>query len=124
MAAVTLALRSPRPSGDRRRRHRCIPHHPRRGPRLSAQLPLSFWLSRGMDGPSPVSALLHSATMVAAGAPAAASDPVARVSGWAQPLVSWVGAATAVALGLVAVAQTDLKQLLAASTCSWPLGPG
>lgn len=83
----------------------------------SAQLPLSFWLSRAMEGPSPVSALLHSATMVAAGAYLLLRlQPLLAVSGWAQPLVAWVGVATAVVLGLVAVAQTDLKQLLAAST--------
>ncbi len=83
----------------------------------SAQLPLSFWLSRAMEGPSPVSALLHSATMVAAGAYLLLRlQPLLAVSGWAQPLVAWVGTATAVVLGLVAVAQTDLKQLLAAST--------
>ncbi len=83
----------------------------------SAQLPLSFWLSRAMEGPSPVSALLHSATMVAAGAYLLLRlQPLLAVSGWAQPVVAWVGVATAVVLGLVAVAQTDLKQLLAAST--------
>ena len=83
----------------------------------SAQLPLSFWLSRAMEGPSPVSALLHSATMVAAGAYLLLRvQPLLAASGWAAPLVAWVGAATAVVLGLVAVAQTDLKQLLAAST--------
>jgi len=83
----------------------------------SAQLPLSCWLSRAMAGPSPVSALLHSAAMVAAGAYLLLRvAPLLAGSGWAQPLVAWLGAATAVVLGLVAVAQTDLKQLLAAST--------
>lgn len=83
----------------------------------SAQLPFSFWLSRAMAGPSPVSALLHSATMVAAGAYLLLRvQPLLAASGWAATLVAWVGAATAVALGLVAVAQVDLKQLLAAST--------
>jgi len=85
----------------------------------SAQLPFSFWLSRAMDGPSPVSALLHSATMVAAGGYLLLRvEPLLSGSGWAGPLVAWVGAATVVLLGLVALAQTDLKQLLAASTCS------
>ncbi|GAB1511564.1 proton-conducting transporter transmembrane domain-containing protein [Actinophytocola sp. KF-1] len=85
----------------------------------SAQLPFSFWLSRAMDGPSPVSALLHSATMVAAGgylllrlAPLLAATP------WAALVVAWAGAATAVLLGAVAVVQDDLKQVLAASTCA------
>jgi NADH-quinone oxidoreductase subunit L len=85
----------------------------------SAQLPFSFWLSRAMAGPSPVSALLHSATMVAAGAYLLLRlVPVLEASGWAGPLVAWTGAATALLLGAVAVAQTDLKQLLAASTCA------
>jgi NADH-quinone oxidoreductase subunit L len=85
----------------------------------SAQLPLSFWLSQAMRGPSPVSALLHSATMVAAGAYLLLRlVPLLEPTGWAGPLVAWVGAATALLLGLVAVAQSDLKQLLAASTCA------
>lgn len=85
----------------------------------SAQLPFSFWLSRAMQGPSPVSALLHSATMVVAGAYLLLRlEPLLAQSGWGGPVVAWTGAVTAVALGLVAVAQTDLKQLLAASTCA------
>lgn len=85
----------------------------------SAQLPFSFWLSRAMQGPSTVSALLHSATMVAAGAYLLLRlEPLLRASGWAAPTVAWTGAATALLLGLVALAQRDLKQLLAASTCS------
>lgn len=83
----------------------------------SAQLPFSFWLSRAMEGPSPVSALLHSATMVAAGAYLLLRlEPLLAATAWAGPLVAWFGAVTALALGVVAVAQTDLKQLLAAST--------
>jgi NADH-quinone oxidoreductase subunit L len=85
----------------------------------SAQLPFSFWLSRAMAGPSPVSALLHSATMVAAGAYLLLRvHPLLEVTGWAASAVAWIGALTALALGAVAVAQRDLKQLLAASTCS------
>ena len=85
----------------------------------SAQLPLSFWLSRAMEGPSPVSALLHSATMVAAGAYLLLrTQALLAASGWGESAVVWTGAATALVLGLVAVAQTDLKQLLAASTCA------
>jgi NADH-quinone oxidoreductase subunit L len=85
----------------------------------SAQLPLSFWLSQAMRGPSPVSALLHSATMVAAGAYLLLRlVPLLERTGWAGPLVAWVGAATALLLGVVAVGQADLKQLLAASTCA------
>jgi NADH:ubiquinone oxidoreductase subunit 5 (subunit L)/multisubunit Na+/H+ antiporter MnhA subunit len=85
----------------------------------SAQLPFSFWLSRAMAGPSPVSALLHSATMVAAGAYLLLRlHPLLAATGWAASLVAWVGALTALALAAVALAQRDLKQLLAASTCS------
>jgi NADH-quinone oxidoreductase subunit L len=85
----------------------------------SAQLPFSFWLAGAMRGPSPVSALLHSATMVAAGAYLLLrTGPLLAASGWADETVAWIGAATAVLLGAVAVAQVDLKQLLAASTCA------
>ncbi|GAA4661842.1 proton-conducting transporter transmembrane domain-containing protein [Streptomyces youssoufiensis] len=85
----------------------------------SAQLPFDFWLSGAMRGPSPVSALLHSATMVAAGGYLLLRlSPALESAGWAAPLVAWVGAATALLMGLVALAQDDLKQLLAASTCA------
>ncbi|GAA4694151.1 hypothetical protein GCM10023215_34670 [Pseudonocardia yuanmonensis] len=85
----------------------------------SAQLPFAYWLSGAMRGPSPVSALLHSATMVAAGAYLLLrTSPLLGAVGWAGPLVAWIGALTALGLGLVAVAQRDLKQLLAASTCA------
>ncbi|WP_243723108.1 proton-conducting transporter membrane subunit [Actinomadura sp. 7K507] len=85
----------------------------------SAQLPFSFWLSRAMAGPSPVSALLHSATMVAAGAYLLLRlHPLLAATGWAATLVCWAGALTALVLGAVALAQRDLKQLLAASTCA------
>lgn len=85
----------------------------------SAQLPFSFWLSKAMQGPSPVSALLHSATMVIAGAYLLLrTGPLLDASGWGDEVVAWTGAATALCLGLVAVAQTDLKQLLAASSCA------
>ncbi len=83
----------------------------------AAQLPFSFWLSRAMDGPSPVSALLHSAAMVAMGGYLLLrTAPLLDVTGWAATTAAWVGALTALVLGAVAVAQTDLKQLLAAST--------
>ncbi|PJT50432.1 NADH-quinone oxidoreductase subunit M, partial [Streptomyces albidoflavus] len=85
----------------------------------SAQLPFSFWLSGAMRGPAPVSALLHSATMVAAGAYLLLrTGPLLAATGWGAGLTAWTGAATALVLGLVAVAQRDLKQLLAASTCA------
>jgi NADH:ubiquinone oxidoreductase subunit 5 (subunit L)/multisubunit Na+/H+ antiporter MnhA subunit len=85
----------------------------------AAQLPVSFWLSRAMDGPSPVSALLHSAAMVAMGGYLLVrTAPLLAASGWADDAAAWTGVVTAVALGVVALAQTDLKQLLAASTAS------
>lgn len=85
----------------------------------SAQLPFSFWLSRAMAGSSPVSALLHSATMVAAGAYLLLRiQPLLASAGWAGPAVAWIGVTTALLLGMVALTQRDLKQVLAASTCS------
>ena len=85
----------------------------------AAQLPVSFWLSRAMDGPSPVSALLHSAAMVAMGGYLLVRvSPLLAASGWADDAAAWTGGLTAILLGVVAVAQTDLKQLLAASTAS------
>ena len=72
-----------------------------------------------MDGPSPVSALLHSAAMVAMGGYLLLRvEPLLAATGWAAPAAAWVGALTAVLLGAVAVAQHDLKQLLAASTAA------
>lgn len=83
----------------------------------AAQLPFSFWLSRAMAGPSPVSALLHSAAMVAMGGYLLLrTTDLLAVTGWAATTAAWVGATTALVLGVVAVAQRDLKQLLAAST--------
>ncbi len=85
----------------------------------AAQLPVSFWLSRAMDGPSPVSALLHSAAMVAMGGYLLVrTAPLLAASGWADDAAAWTGVVTAIVLGVVALAQTDLKQLLAASTAS------
>ncbi|MDD1475431.1 proton-conducting transporter transmembrane domain-containing protein [Arthrobacter sp. H16F315] len=85
----------------------------------AAQLPFSFWLSRAMDGPSAVSALLHSAAMVAMGGYLLLRvEPLLAATGWAATTAAWAGAATAVLLGVVALAQTDLKQLLAASTAA------
>jgi NADH-quinone oxidoreductase subunit L len=85
----------------------------------AAQLPFSFWLSRAMSGPSPVSALLHSAAMVAMGGYLLLrTSPLLAAVGWAGTAAAWVGALTALVLGAVAVAQRDLKQLLAASTAA------
>ena len=85
----------------------------------AAQLPVSWWLSRAMDGPSPVSALLHSAAMVAMGGYLLLRlSPLLDATSWASAVTAWIGALTVVLLGVVALAQTDLKQLLAASTAS------
>lgn len=85
----------------------------------AAQLPFSFWIGRAMDGPSPVSALLHSAAMVALGGfLLLRTSPLLEAAGWPADVVAWIGALTTVALGAVAVAQRDLKQLLAASTAA------
>ena len=70
-----------------------------------------------MEGPSPVSALLHSAAMVAMGGYLLLrTEPLLAATGWAAPAAAWTGALTALLLGAVALAQQDLKQLLAAST--------
>lgn len=85
----------------------------------AAQLPFSFWLSRAMAGPSPVSALLHSAAMVAMGGYLLLrAEPLLAATAWAPTVAAWAGVLTALGLGAVAIAQTDLKQLLAASTGS------
>jgi NADH:ubiquinone oxidoreductase subunit 5 (subunit L)/multisubunit Na+/H+ antiporter MnhA subunit len=85
----------------------------------AAQLPFSFWLSRAMEGPSTVSALLHSAAMVAMGGYLLLRvAPLLEATVWAGVAVAWIGALTALLLGAVAVAQRDLKQLLAASTAA------
>lgn len=85
----------------------------------AAQLPFSFWLSRAMQGPTTVSALLHSAAMVAMGGYLLLrAQPLLAATAWGQTTTAWAGAATAVLLGVVALAQQDLKQLLAASTAA------
>ena len=83
----------------------------------SAQLPFSPWLFSAMAGPTPVSALLHSATMVAAGAYALIRlAPSFEAVAWFGPAVMVVGLATALAGGFLAVIQTHGKRVLAAST--------
>jgi NADH-quinone oxidoreductase subunit L len=83
----------------------------------SGQLPLHVWLPDAMEGPTPVSALIHAATMVAAGV-----YLVARVyplmNAHALEVVAWVGAATALFAACIAVAQNDIKRILAYSTVS------
>jgi NADH-quinone oxidoreductase subunit L len=87
----------------------------------SGQLPLHVWLPDAMEGPTPVSALIHAATMVAAGVylvarvyPLMAATPSAH----ALEVVAWVGAITALFAACIAVAQNDIKRILAYSTVS------
>ena len=95
----------------------------------SGQVPLHVWLPDAMEGPTPVSALIHAATMVAAGvflvarvyplmaagaAPVAHGVPVTT----ALTIVTWVGAITAIFAASIAVAQNDIKRILAYSTVS------
>ncbi|SEL22976.1 NADH-quinone oxidoreductase subunit L [Jannaschia helgolandensis] len=83
----------------------------------SAQVPLQDWLQRAMAGPTPVSALLHSATLVAAGA-ILLIRVAPMLPGGALLAIGIVGGVTAVVAGLIALAERDLKRLLAASTSS------
>ncbi|MFV2074260.1 MAG: NADH-quinone oxidoreductase subunit L, partial [Thermoanaerobaculales bacterium] len=83
----------------------------------SAQVPFSPWLFSAMAGPTPVSALLHSATMVAAGAYVLIRlAPTLSMVSWFAPVVVGIGLVTALAGGMVALAQQDLKKALAGST--------
>ena len=83
----------------------------------SAQVPFSPWLFSAMAGPTSASALLHSATMVAAGAYLLARlQPILDTVGWFGPTTITIGLLTALAGGAVAAVQDDAKKLLAAST--------
>lgn len=85
----------------------------------SAQLPLQVWLPDAMAGPTPVSALIHAATMVTAGVYLIArSAPLFAQSPDASAVVAWVGGITALLAALIAFAQTDIKRILAYSTVS------
>jgi NADH-quinone oxidoreductase subunit L len=85
----------------------------------SAQVPFQGWLPDAMVGPTPVSALLHSATMVAAGVFLVARFyPLFLAAGPALLIVAWVGAITALLGAAAALVQTDLKRTLAYSTMS------
>ncbi len=85
----------------------------------SAQFPLHFWLPDAMEGPTPVSALIHAATMVTAGIfLVARAHTFFEVSGDAMTVVAWVGAGTAFLAGTVALVQPDIKRVLAYSTIS------
>lgn len=83
----------------------------------SAQVPFSPWLFAAMAGPTPVSALLHSATLVAAGAYLVIRlAPVLEPVGWFLPVTATLGLLTALAGGVVATLQGHVKRALAAST--------
>jgi NADH-quinone oxidoreductase subunit L len=91
----------------------------------SGQFPLHVWLPDAMEGPTPVSALIHAATMVAAGVylvarvyPLMQAGALAGGSTTALIVITWVGAFTAVFAALIAVAQNDIKRILAYSTVS------
>ncbi len=91
----------------------------------SGQLPLHVWLPDAMEGPTPVSALIHAATMVAAGVyliarvyPLMQAGTLTGGVTTSLTVVTWVGASTAVFAALIAVAQNDIKRILAYSTVS------
>ena len=86
----------------------------------SAQLPLYLWLPDAMEGPTPVSALIHAATMVTAGVYLMCRiSPVLEIaSGYAGWIIASIGAATALYAATIAVAQNDIKKVLAYSTVS------
>jgi NADH-quinone oxidoreductase subunit L len=85
----------------------------------SAQFPLHVWLPDAMEGPTPVSALIHAATMVTAGVyMVTRCTPLFWQSPDAQQVVAVIGAITAAMAGFIAITQTDLKRVLAYSTIS------
>jgi NADH-quinone oxidoreductase subunit L len=85
----------------------------------SAQLPLHTWLPDAMEGPTPVSALIHAATMVTAGVYAISRlHPVFDLSIQAQELTMVIGGLTLLLAGFTALAQTDIKRVIAYSTMS------
>ncbi len=86
----------------------------------SAQLPLYIWLPDAMEGPTPVSALIHAATMVTGGVFLLTRiNPVIAASyDWVPTTIAWVGAITALFAATIALAQNDIKKVLAYSTVS------
>ncbi|MFP5256137.1 MAG: NADH-quinone oxidoreductase subunit L, partial [Acidimicrobiia bacterium] len=86
----------------------------------SAQLPLFVWLPDAMAGPTPVSALIHAATMVTSGVflMTRVNPLLAQAYDWAPDVIAWVGVITALFAATIAVAQTDIKKVLAYSTVS------
>ena len=85
----------------------------------SAQVPLHTWLPDAMEGPTPVSALIHAATMVTAGVfMLARLSPLFELSHTALTVVTFVGAFTAFFAATVGLVQNDIKRVIAYSTCS------
>ncbi|WP_281067920.1 NADH-quinone oxidoreductase subunit L [Anthocerotibacter panamensis] len=85
----------------------------------SAQFPLHVWLPDAMEGPTPVSALIHAATMVAAGVFLVVKlEPVFALSPFTMGFIAWTGAVTALGSALIALVQNDIKRVLAYSTIS------
>ena len=84
----------------------------------SAQFPLHVWLPDAMEGPTPVSALIHAATMVAAGVYMLCRVFFLIDGTWAMEAIAWIGGLTALMAALMAVQQDDIKRILAYSTLS------
>ena len=84
----------------------------------SGQVPLHVWLPDAMEGPTPVSALIHAATMVAAGVFLVARTMPIFEAGGTLPVVAWTGAITALVAAFIALGQYDIKRILAYSTVS------
>ena len=86
----------------------------------SAQIPLYLWLPDAMAGPTPVSALIHAATMVTGGVFLMTRVNPILASGyeWVPDIIAWVGVITALVAATIAVAQNDIKKVLAYSTVS------
>jgi len=85
----------------------------------SAQIPLHTWLPDAMEGPTPVSALIHAATMVTAGVYLIGRmHPIFDVAVWSHGTAALIGTVTALVAATIAIVQTDIKRVLAYSTMS------
>jgi NADH-quinone oxidoreductase subunit L len=85
----------------------------------SAQIPLQTWLPDAMEGPTPVSALIHAATMVTAGVYLLVRlHPIYEAAEFVQHVAAGIGAVTLLVAGLIALVQTDIKRVIAYSTMS------
>ncbi len=85
----------------------------------SAQVPLHVWLPDSMEGPTPISALIHAATMVTAGVfMVARMSPIFEYSETARAFILIIGALTALLMGILGLIQTDIKRVVAYSTLS------